>query len=462
MSQYSKSENKSLSFLSFKWRQHESADFTMQDYRLVLSRVMTGWRLPNWKQLVASGVQATTPFTGMKQSCKQHKADAFCITDYGWGPLPKAPHFVTLSEHVTGNRVYPFNALAGSKPDSSRADQQALSRLYAALRQQRTQMRAGITAGEFGESVRGLGETASSLARMFGAHLRQQQKLVRKYIGSFVIGPDGSPLRDNKAVRALKRDPTRWQRIHQELRDGWLNFSLGVRPVVADVKDLAETIARWNLDFEVNHSMIRGYGKQSNSLGNMSGPYSDPPFDAVYSQKDWTEVEVIYRAKLHPDWDAAPIGSAHRLYQLLGAYDLENWIPTIWNLLPKSFVIDYVTNVADVVTAMVTDTSRVAWVCKTTRWTTYRDYRVHVPYKRTYLGIVGGTGSIHPLLHSFRSQSGTLGGYTLATAFVERVGQAGFALPELTFNFPSAEGLAIPNLLALFFGGKPTRDFKFG
>lgn len=310
-------------------------------------------------------------------------------------------------------------------------------------------MQAGVTAGELRETIKGVGDVAASLARLFGSHRRAQAQLIKRYVGSFRIDKYGNPERIPDLSRRFKSlEPTTWAKLQKELRDGWLQFSLGIRPMVKDVKDLAETLARWKFDY--SHLKIRGQGEDVQGYPDSTVTGFEQSIKYYQFTQTSVSARVIYRAALSPDFDSPAFGSAHRLYTLLGAYDLENWVPTVWNLLPWSFVIDYVTNVADVVTSWVTDTSRVLWVVKTTVKETRQRVTTTVPYMRTVAGVIDGVSY-------YATQSGDLGGYELTTREVTRSPMGGHALPvmDLSFNLPSTKGLAIPNLIALFSGQPP-------
>jgi len=54
-------------------------------------------------------------------------------------------------------------------------------------------------------------------------------------------------------------------------------------------------------------------------------------------------------------------GSAERLRQVLG-FNLEEFVPTIWEIIPFSFVVDYFANVGEMLSLHTTDLSWVDWV----------------------------------------------------------------------------------------------------
>lgn len=414
---------------------------------VLLNRILLGTANPRWKTQIRNGQNAGTNMSADDQLLELHSGSAVSIQEKGsLNPNPP-PYFTELEHKVSGNIIIPGSFPSGAQISETTADNQALSRLYAALRQQRSHTQAGVTAGELPKTIEEIRHFTQQIANRFASHRRAQARYLGQWLGTFRVDSRGNPVRTRELVDRSRRLPPSFYDI---LRDQWLSFSLGIRPLVKDVKDLAETVARWKHEHErVPPMRIRGYGRDqkehyaTTSLGIIN------TINYVLNERSYSTVEVIWRCGLRPDMNSASFGSAHRLFQLLGSYDLENWVPTIWNLLPWSFVVDYVTNVADVVTAMITDTSQVSWVLKTTRYETVKEVGGNVPYQREYSGNIDG-----PV---YRTQSGTLGGYKQTTRKVVRTVQSGIALPTLSFNLPSTEGFAIPNLIALFSGGSHAR-----
>lgn len=411
--------------------------------RMYWQDTRTGVSNKNWKTQVRYNTQAGTGMSAGKTSLEVAPGNAFYYEQEGTtNPWGASPALVDVYGSVAGQYATPAIIPSLNAFSDFQAKQQALSRLYASIRSQRTSMQAGVTAGEMKSTIEGISSLTKSFARNFKSHLRSQQRMLIPFLGRFKVGPNGSPVRDRHLTDKVRKDPTTAERLEHELRDGYLQFSLGVRPLVADVKSLAETLARWQFDH--SHTRVRGYGKEERfgfTRTDLEYPYG--PIKALRNIRRWSECEVIYRAGLSTDVDSPAWGSAHRLYQLLGAYDLENWVPTIWNLMPYSFVVDYVTNVADVVGAMVTDTSRVQWVVCTTIKSTWEEARVTVQPEQSV--VVGSDGKPRR-----KSQGGDLGGYRVVTRSVNRTVESGLELPQLTFNLPSTRGMAIPNLFALF------------
>jgi hypothetical protein len=452
-----------FSFVANTYRTGWKTDVVRDAYTLIIKKERTGSPNPKWKTQVSQGLQAGTYMSGRVESLRVFPARAGRLEEGGISNPSPPPFVLNYSTEITGAVIRPTQmpTTPGGLASVSKADNQALLRLYAAIRQQRAQMQAGVSAGELKETIKGIGTTAESLARMFGKyHFASQKRLLTKFVGRTWINPrTGLVQADPVALRNAKRDATRWERLHKELRESWLNFSLGIRPMVKDVKDLAETVARWQFAEEKSATVVRGYAEDRVNYSNSYAAKSYLSVDYDTKTTRYQTAEVTYRAGLAPDINinAAAQGSAHRLFQLMGLYDLENWIPTAWNLLPMSFVTDMFTNVAEIATCYFTDTSNVLWVMCTTRQT-HTVEEVGTARAFSKLSLISSDGKS---AYYTSQDGGTMGGYIATTSTIVRSPLVGLTLPSHEFRLPGTGGLAYPNLLALFTGRSLNRNLNF-
>lgn len=423
-------------------------------FSLTIDRTRNGSANPKWKEQVKRKISATTSMSGTdKRLAAYVDADMTRITPFGAQAIAPQTGLVDLTRRISG--AFPAPTWDGLiKMSASKADSVARARLFGALRQQQAHMQGLVVAGELPQTIREMGKLTKEIASLFASQRLKMQKYASKWLGTWRVDGYGNPYLDPFLNRNWK-PPKGRKGVEQTLADWWLTFSFGVRPLVKDVHDLAETVARWRIEKEFGRhtapGKIRGYGLEVGGITDEGVIKETASTVSWYSTtRHFRQVEVIYRAGIIPGYITPATGSAYRLWQLLGSYDLENWIPTVWNLLPWSFLVDYFTNVADVCTAMVTDTSSVAWVNKTTRWEAHRTYNGRVVPQESGFDFIG-----RPVVVT---QGGNPTNYHTITREVLREADTMAYPPKLTFELPTG-GFQVANMIALVAGHTP-RTFR--
>jgi hypothetical protein len=174
------------------------------------------------------------------------------------------------------------------------------------------------------------------------------------------------------AHTAKQRWRTRAARLDymsRAISSAWLELSFGWKPLINDVRDAAVAVSRISND--IRRKSVRGYGEDT---GHKTDAITEAPFGnylGYFYTFDRTEtVKVIYRAGIDTDL-LFPKNSLEAIRQLSG-FKLQEFVPTLWELLPWSFLVDYFVNIGDVLAFACTDTSFVYRVSKTvvteTRW----------------------------------------------------------------------------------------------
>lgn len=332
------------------------------------TRTRTGVSNPNWRSQVKVGTNATTVMTASSTTVAGKGGVAFGYRSRGLhDPLlsPDKPLIETYQGNMAGY-LMGSGAIDPSFLGVTSAKNLALKRLYQAIRSQSTHFSGGTFLGELKESLGTIRNIARKTATGIERHLLKQQRTTAKYVGSYVIAPNGSAARvkDFNPRKGKMLPSSRWTKLREELADNWLEFAFGVRPLIADIHDGAEALARFNIDNR--HTVVKGFGDESTPIQNSKSNMAvGNMLTGVYTVVQVGKVMVIYRAGLKYSVDSPAFGSAARLRDLLG-FKLEDFVPTVWNLLPYSFLLDYFVNVGDILNAITTDTSSVQWVNETT------------------------------------------------------------------------------------------------
>jgi hypothetical protein len=144
----------------------------------------------------------------------------------------------------------------------------------------------------------------------------------------------------------------------------WLEKAFGWDPLLNDIQDALDTYNDL-LDFERNKSFSAG-GKDSKIVDSIAGALFVPPAGSymIYkTQQVYKETETYrFRGAVRMQAEST---ARDRLARF--GFTPSEFVPTAWELLPWSFLLDYFGNIGDVLSAMVTDTSNVIWVSKSHR-----------------------------------------------------------------------------------------------
>lgn len=308
-----------------------------------MSDSRSGVALPQYKQIIAQGGNAVTPFTGVKYSAQlldrgYAKAEYQLASGSYWelleGVYP-ALNFVPYHPHNPNNFV-------------ADADRQALARFAAAVRKTRMQISGPTFLGELRDTIKIFTRPTEALFKHLSRYL------------------DRVYSRSRRRGRGRRRPPTR-REIALIAADEWLTYQLAIRPLMADVEDIAIAVAR--MISETRHTIVRGYAKIELRYGE-SGPWTASNYwGGVYTRAATQSVETIYRGGLHAAVFDADFGALAKLQQLVG-FDASQFVPTVYELIPGSFVLDYFVNVGELLAFANTDFSDVKWLSRTRRFHT--------------------------------------------------------------------------------------------
>jgi hypothetical protein len=168
------------------------------------------------------------------------------------------------------------------------------------------------------------------------------------------------------AVRRRKhRNPKNWAR---GLSGAWLEWVFGVMPLVNDINDVLDSMDRFNSDPIVSR-IITAVGRQRQSLTPSSLHVWIPDLhDLSFSGK--TEQYLKQKVKLRGLYlrqrsEIKALTASQKLSQTFGL-NVREFVPAAWELMPWSFLVDYFTNIGDILEQTFTNLENLAWCNKTT------------------------------------------------------------------------------------------------
>lgn len=300
------------------------------------SRYRAGANNPKWKVDIANGVNASTPLSGYEQEVTFFPLDA--TVGYSYRPTPTGA-FTDYVTRVKGAIQYqapwPLDPHSGTgRIDEATA--QATKRLYRMLRRVRSQFAGGIVAGEAHKTLDLVVRPARTLA--FG--LREYHRAARK-------------------LRRLVKSP---KDLSKALADLYLEATFGWQPLLSDIADGAKALQRLSeksrkVKFRVYAEMV-GNPTLSTLSWNQNNAIIVRNREVVR-----TDSVIYYGAFKDSVLKTLAEDRLQRVIDLSG-FSLRDVLPTLWELLPWSFLVDYFTNIGDLIEAFVTDTSMVGWLNK--------------------------------------------------------------------------------------------------
>jgi len=175
-----------------------------------------------------------------------------------------------------------------------------------------------------------------------------------------------------KHVNVAKSSPAGSRRRRQALEkangivaDTWLEYSFGWMPFISDIGDLLNAINEVKNE-RPQTNRVRGYGTTEATLNLNDGIIFCPFSNYIWfikTEKELQKCTVIYT-----------VGEAYTIKKEVNpitetasrfGFNAREILPTVWELIPYSFLVDYVTNVGDIIEAGATSTEFVTFVSKT-------------------------------------------------------------------------------------------------
>lgn len=394
--------------VSYSVRQTEPSSFAGIDANIDISRTRTGSSLPDWRKRIKEGVSATTSFTANRQDVKFSPGAANAVFRTASGKL----NYVSFTGCVNHSPV-----LGTPTTDVTRAQNQAIVRFTRDYESNVRKLDGLVALGEMRETIRMIRSPAKSLF-----------SLTKRYL-----------------FRARKNAQSRMPKYAKRrvVRDLYLEWTFGAQPLINDIKGAAEAVAEFNLQRASNsRGTARGMGFTEEFLGGtISSSISNQIAGIRYGHvtRRLQDARVIYTGGIGMEANSPAPGSARRLAELSG-FDLTQFVPAIWNLLPWSFVYDYFVNIGDILSCSSSATASARWINHTV---------LKTQIARTSTSVdPGQTAKVWG--NNFVACNGTTLGSTIRSRSSVTRSAYGPLVPSLAFEFPPADSLKWLNLAALF------------
>lgn len=306
------------------------SDRTLDGYDPFHSDFKSGGKDKDYRDVIAAGLDATHDYTRVITS--DDIIPGFGQISYcGWdGNTGKPDPGIQWLETTYGRLVRPPGTqYTGS--GIATADAQALHFFWNSVNAAHSSIQGGVVVGEIRETLRTIAHPMRSLGQGLDHYLR------------------GIPHKCAKSVRGVRGRGRRKSVIQSTIADTWLENSFALQPLyndmVAGAKALSDII---NGPWRPPVKRVSGRGVSPFDMGTVYRTTSSDAWSLLrVSHTRFTEkctVHYFGGVKLKP------YSTASGLARDLG-FSLGSFVPTLYELLPYSWLVDYVTNFNDIVTA---------------------------------------------------------------------------------------------------------------
>lgn len=323
----------------------------------------------DWKAIIRNGGNATTQLSVSRSLIEYSPMSASsteCHYNIGSVSDPDTGEILGFyrNDQVTNNLcdLYGGYNVLGASPapfaDIVEADSRALDSFYGNLRNAQTLEQGGTFVAEIHQTIHGIRHPADALVKFLKSHislLSKRKTAIKRAIGR-------GDINTAKRIAGIKHYHNPDSAIASMVSNSWLEAQYHWLPTISDIQDSAKAVA--SLQNRPPTKRVRGGYKDSTS-GDLSEAIISCGSLAIHcSTMNKLEADVRYYGAVKlivPDGLANNFGAA---VQALGL-GFSNFIPTLYNIIPYSFVVDYFSNLGSVIDALSFPLSDVAWASKT-------------------------------------------------------------------------------------------------
>lgn len=277
---------------------------------------------PNWKSAVASKSSATTVASGVKRdlSMPDMYQEIVLVEFFGLG------NTIRRTSRGQLQREFLQEITVGPQVIDDEARNQALSSFLRKCKSTQRQFQSGVFLGELREAIR---------------LVRHPTIALRRTVSSFA-----------SAARTLFRSNKR--NFSKQLSNLWLQYSFGIIPLISDIEDGKAAL---------NRLAGKRFCANVQAFKSVSLPLSSESFVVEgYAMSFRVERNKSYTASrlLKGQVYVESNGSISEVRQSIGL-TLRDFIPTVYELIPYSFLVDYFSNLGEIIESWSFCQGDIAW-----------------------------------------------------------------------------------------------------
>lgn len=362
------------------------------DQFLTLTDERNGGENTRWRWQVRHHVQAGTGFSAQRQTYRGGFGEVYGFYHVLVNGVPRLRYSRSIGDLI------PLAFPSVLPSSTGYADNVARSKLYKFAKEAQTSFRGLTFLGELTETLRMIRNPARSLRRGLDTYVQSATKRTRR----------------------VKSKPA----LNRIVGDLWLEHAFGWAPFISDVKSAGAALNQRLERYSSSYAKVSGEGKEENDYQD----YSLPQIQTYLNRWRWavhgkTTVSVRYKSEIR---SVCP-NPVQADMQLFGVSWTEV-VPTAWELVPWSFLVDYFSNIGKILDAWTVRKSDFCWTVRTDRKTSSRT--VGETYPTLYLSGSGWNSSL-PTGQTWSYYPASCEWKSVARSLPTEVG-----LPSLTWRIP--------------------------
>lgn len=293
-----------------------------------------GFDRPNWRSVVKAHQNATNQYSSVYITESSSSTGSVHKTYRVPNSPPPDYSYDETTEGFLGTLPQPWSMPSGDTATANRAIGAFSQIAYERI----SPFAGGVFLGELREAIHMIRNPAQSLF----------DKILREHIPS-------AKRRRNRASPRNKK---------QVVADSWLESVFGWLPLISDVKSGAEAVSRVVNGFIPSEIIV---GPKCFLERQIQPPTLQLRSFNNHSWTYYTSVTETVSYRVKGAVRMQPAGSLQGSLETFGiAWDTV--LPTIWELIPMSFVTDYFSNIGTVISSASFVDSRVIWNCMSNRF----------------------------------------------------------------------------------------------
>lgn len=401
----------------FSWPSSEVLEIVLAS-DTVGRAVLSESKVPNWRYRIAHAQNATSNRTATEDSLEYRGGyillGKWCPASNRFGMYQFDGDLFRANSAVWNKPVSPSTAL------HDETDDKALSYAIQNARSKQTHFRGGNFLAELGDTIRGLRNPAKGFRDLLDAYRRNARKRVKNAVGRRSI-----PTTRN-AFEELERDSPDVARAAQRaLSDTWLEHNFGWAPLLSDAANAYQALRR--LCLRTPTARYRGTAETWDPPTYVTQTELHDVTTLRFTVRTQVKYEVTYYGAVKVQVDSPPLGQA---VEEMGVR-ARDFLPAVWEALPYSFLIDYFTNIGDIIEAVSFPRSDLAWISRT--------YRNHSIRSTERVAVEDTSSPAYPAANSNKTFGFSPSFVKWDRKYVNRIVYSGSIVPGIRFEIPGAK-----------------------